>query len=209
MNKYRLFTPVKKFYLTYNWIFLFSYSFIIISAMTLKRIFPNERFPILEIIFSIFLVLIFGLFPFAWFSIREDIYKPLKGTLHTNFELTKENIIIETTSCPLSTIKNIDIYNFDIKGDLEQARRGDYNGLLSNGIGNLFKIYLTDGKIIDLNFQQDYEHQIIFAKELLFHYYKLKKISYRTLARVFDCTEDIDHERFQKKLPKIEVPLNT
>ena len=130
-----------------------------------------------------------------------NTYQPLKGSIEGYLELEMEKITIDKKEYSLDQINKIDIWNFDFIGDSNNyASRFNFNGLMSNGIENLFEMSLRDSTVLKIHFQQDYGNQIIHAKQELFNYYKQGKIDFSILARIFDCKNELEIDILKKTL---------
>ncbi|MBP4138529.1 hypothetical protein [Flavobacterium geliluteum] len=191
MIKYRIFTESKKFIFTNNVILCMVFVVTFLAYLVHKYIFGwiiiSERNFQFVFLLPICLALYFK-FILSWSQ-----YEPLKGTLNTYMELHEDCIIVEKDKYSVDEIKSINILNFDFKDDHNYAGKGNYNGILSNGIGNLLKINLINGKSIELNFQQDKENVLASAKKELVSYYKKGKISRQNFAEICGYEDsDID-----------------
>ncbi|GEP52736.1 hypothetical protein FNO01nite_34080 [Flavobacterium noncentrifugens] len=130
-----------------------------------------------------------------------NTYQPLKGSIEGYLELNMEKITLDKKEYSLDQINKIEIWNFDFVGDSNNyASRFNFNGLMSNGIENLFEMSLHDSTVLKIHFQQDYRNQIIHAKQELFNYYKQGKIDFSILARIFDCKNELDRGILKKTL---------
>lgn len=182
MHKYRIFTEKKGFVFTNNLIFCIVLGIVSFLYFLQKYFFNWFLIPERNFQFVFLVPLFLGLF-FLIFCQRVS-YEPLKGTLETYLELHKDYIVIEEKQYFLDEIVTLEILNYDYKGDLNYAGKGNLNGVLSNGIGNLFIINFINGKSTEVNFQQDKENEIIAAKRELVNYYKEGKISFKSFVKV-------------------------
>jgi hypothetical protein len=187
MSKYRIFTESKEFVFTNNVILFIVFGVIVFLYFLQKYIFNwiliSDRYFQFVFLIPLFLAIYFKLF-LSW-----NQYEPLEGTLDTYIELGEDCIVVGNDNFFLNEIKSIEILNFDFKGDHNYAGKGNYNGTLSNGIGNLFKINLITGKSIEVNFQQDNENEITSAKKELVSYYNNGKISRENFIKILGYKE--------------------
>ena len=187
MSKYRIFTESKEFVFTNNVVLCGVFGVIVFLYLLQEYIFSwfliSERNYQFLMLLPVCLALYYKLF-LSW-----QKYEPLEGTLNTYLELNENVIIIENAKYSLTEIKSIEILNFDFKGDRNYSGGGNYNGILSNGIGNLFKINLVEGKSIEVNFQQDNQNEIASAKKELVSYYTNGKISRENFLKIFGYNE--------------------
>lgn len=188
MSKYRIFTESKKFVITNNVVFYGVFGFILLLYLIHKYIF--NWFFISEINFGYLFILplLISLY-FLLFRVWTT-HEPLKGTLDTYLELYNDHVMINDQKYFLNDISSIEILNYDFVGEFNYAGRGNFNGQLSNGIGNLFRLNLNSGENIEVNFQQDKEHKIANDKNELVCYYKDEKISLKNFAKILGYKEN-------------------
>lgn len=187
MSKYRIFTESKEFVFTNNVILVIVLGVTVLLYLLQKYIFNwifiSERYFQFVFLIPVCLSIYFKVF-LSW-----NQYEPLEGTLETYIELYEDYIGIENDKYFLDNVKSIEILNFDFKGDYNYVGKGNYNGTLSNGIGNLFKINLINGRSLEINFQQDNQNEIASAKKELVNYYTNGKISKENFVKIFGYEE--------------------
>jgi reverse gyrase len=128
----------------------------------------------------------------------------LKGKIEDYIELGENEIIVAGEKYLLEDIKEMEIWNFDFKDDIDYKysydRRYNFNGLKSNGIENQFKIILKNKELVEINFQQDIINQITNSSNELKNYYFKGKLSFENLARIFRYTDNDSKDIFKKTL---------
>lgn len=204
--KFKIYKDINKFYITNNVIASIIFAaFVLIGIIydtlstdldttSVNSIITNWLF--ISVMIIVFLAPIF-----LKLHLNFNTYQPLKGSIEGYLELNMEKITVDKKEYSLDKINKIDIWNFDFVGDSNNyASRFNFNGLMSNGIENLFEMSLYDSTVLKIHFQQDYGNQIIHAKQELFNYYKHGKIDFSILARVFDCKNELDRDILKKTL---------
>jgi hypothetical protein len=89
-----------------------------------------------------------------------------------------DRIVINKKIFYLDQINTIDIFQFD-----------DYVGkmlkeVVSQGVGNVVRIHLSDGQILSSNFQQLHRYQIRDIRDQLIAYYKAGKFDFDNLTMI-------------------------
>ena len=189
MNKYLIYNENQKFILSSNVIagILFA---ILLSLGFLQSKISSNNFPIIKnILLGILIILIFGIlfFKLSVFFRKQLLRGELKGYL----EIGNEYITVAEIRYYLNEIENIEIWNYDFEDvlDLKKDNRLNFNGLLSNGVENQFKIKLVNQKVVDIRFKQDSTNQMSDSENELKDLYLLNKISLENVSRVLGYTE--------------------
>lgn len=109
---------------------------------------------------------------FSWFGTKERFVKDGDIIFYA------DRIIIGDKTFQLDQVNTIDIFQFD-----------DYVGkmlkdVVSQGIGNVVRIYLADGQILSSNFQQLHRYQIRDIRDQLIAYYKAGKFDFDNLTMI-------------------------
>lgn len=215
MRKYIIYNENDKFILTSNVIVGFSCAIVFALAFLQSKV-SNYDSPIIKnILFGILIVLVIGIL-----CLKLSVYfrkQPLRGELRGYLEIGNEYIIVADRRYDLDEIENIEIWNYDFEGDLDYKKndRLNFNGLLSNGIENQFKIKLLNQKVLDVRYKQDYANQMRDSENELKNFYLLNKISLENISRVLGNTQiqmildsgdnapDINlHQSVSKNVPK-------
>ncbi|MPT35587.1 MAG: hypothetical protein E2604_10995 [Flavobacterium sp.] len=193
--KYKVLRKTKKWYITPNTIFYGGSLICLTPTLICLALGFNESLwaliPMYVALILLFVSMIIGLFKF-------NKYKTLKGELTSSLEFLHDGIQIDDTFYALDKIKKISLENiYDYKGRVAFSR-GDFDGKYSNGVDNLLHLYLTDGTIIPIHFQQNTEDQIIQDKEHFIHYCNAGKLGYLTLLNLLKIS-DYDQIQYFKK----------
>jgi len=196
MNKFKIFTEVDKFYFTNN---VIHYS-ITLFGILLCSLFKEFNFPIGVKIFStiVILNLIYSLYLVLSATSR---YEPLKGKIENTIDFEEDRIVIANKPFLLNNIKKIEILCYDVKDQWNIiVSRGNFNGQISNGVGNSLKLLLIDGTSQEIYFQQDNSTQIINIENLLISYYKKDKLEFRNLTKILGYEDSDAIESFRKTI---------
>ncbi|WP_347066730.1 hypothetical protein [Flavobacterium sp. WV_118_3] len=193
--KYKVLRKTKKWYITPNTIFYGGSLICLTPTLICLALGFNESLwaliPMYVALILLFVSMIIGLFKF-------NKYKTLKGELTSSLEFLHDGIQIDDTFYALDKIKKISLENiYDYKGRVAFSR-GDFDGKYSNGVDNLLHLYLTDGTIIPIHFQQNTEDQIIQDKEHFIRYCNDGKLGYLTLLNLLKIS-DYDQIQYFKK----------
>jgi hypothetical protein len=185
MNSFKIFTPVKKFYVTNN---VIVYGLAIISFLpALFEIYILGHL-IQEVSnFSCFFGGVFGLLTFCTmlvFLIKHlQEYALMKGELKGNLVFNNDKIILNGTVIRLSEIENVSIPRFnDYLGKPEYRNKLDLDGVLSNGIDNKVEFLFKNGRKSKCYFQLTERYQIRDIREQLIAYYKAGKFDFDNLT---------------------------
>ena len=204
--KFKIYKDINKFYFTNNVIASLIFAAFVLIGIIYHTLSPNLDTKLVNSIITnwlfISVMIIVFLAPiFLKLHLNLNTYQPLKGSIEGYLELNIEKITVDKKEYSLDQINKIEIWNFDFVGDSNNyASRFNFNGLMSNGIENLFEMYLHDSTVLKIHFQQDYGNQIIHAKQELFNYYKQGKIDFSTLARILDCKNELDRDILKRTL---------
>lgn len=203
MKKYLIYRETNKIHITNNFI-AYSLILLIFILAFIKGYIIKENYKILgNIIVGICFTICIGIVFFKIFFLH-IFYKPLKGKIEDYIELGENEIIVAGEKYLLEDIKEMEIWNFDFKDDIDYKysydRRYNFNGLKSNGIENQFKIILKNKELVEINFQQDIINQITNSSNELKNYYFKGKLSFENLARIFRYTDNDSKDIFKKTL---------
>lgn len=216
MRKYLIYNENDKFILTSNVIVAFSFAILFAVGFLQSKV-SNSDSPIIKnILLGILIVLVIGIL-----FLKLSVYfrrQPLRGELRGYLEIGNEYIIVAGKKYNLDEIENIEIWNYDFEGDLDFKKndRLNFNGLLSNGIENQFKIKLLNQKVLDVRYKQDNTNQMRNSENELKNFFLLNKISLENISRVLgnsqvqmilDSGDNVpeikSHESVSKNVPKL------
>lgn len=189
MRKYLIYNENDKFILTSNVIVAFSFAIVFAVGFLQSKV-SNSDYPIIKnILLGILIVLVIAIL-----FLKLGVYfrrQPLRGELRGYLEIGNEYIIVADRRYYLNEIENIEIWNYDFEGDLDLKKndRLNFNGLLSNGIENQFKVKLLNQKVLDVRYKQDYANQMRDSENELKNFYLLNKISLENISRVLGNSE--------------------
>lgn len=215
MRKYLIYNENDKFTFTSNVIVAFSFAIVFAVGFLQSKV-SNSDSPIIKnILLGILIVLVIGIL-----FLKLSVYfrrQPLRGELRGYLEIGNEYIIVADRRYYLNEIENIEIWNYDFEGDLDlkKSDRLNFNGLISNGIENQFKVKLLNQKVLDVRYKQDYANQMRDSENELKNFYLLNKISLENISRVLgnsevqmiinsgdNAPEIKPHESVSKNVPK-------
>ncbi len=180
--QFKIFKRTNEFYWSNNKV-IYSILFICLGLLYLKNdvleiernLFDNIIFGILMITFCCAIIL-----KFIGFTKTE----PLGGNFIGNLIFHMDSIQINDEIFPLETIRNIEISNNDYLGKLVGISKGNFNGALSNGTNNTFKMKLYSREVKIFNFEICDLLDFIDVKQELINYYLNGKLEFENLANL-------------------------
>ncbi|WP_140486841.1 hypothetical protein [Flavobacterium sp. GSA192] len=168
------------------------------SSLYLKKSFGFENNFIDDFLFySIILVLVYGVI-IKFYGLVS--YEALKGKLEGQLVLEMDRISIENQIYNLDDIQKIEIFNSDYDGQFKYTSRGSFEANLSQGIGNIILIKLTNNEVKDCRFRQVYSDEMYAAKKELVNYHKNGKIHFLHLIDILKITDYDEIQQFKKEI---------
>lgn len=193
---YKVLRKTKKIYITPNTIF-YGGSVICLTPVVISLALGFDDSLWMHALLYVQLLVFFTSIIIGIFKFNK--YKTLKGELTSSLEFLHDGIQIDDTFYALDKIKKISLENtYDYKGRVAFSR-GDFDGKYSNGVDNLLHLYLTDGTIIPIHFQQNTENQIIQDKEHFIRYCNDGKLGYLSLLDLLKITDYNQIQLFKKE----------
>lgn len=168
------------------------------SLLYLKNSFGFEKNFIDDFLFySIILVLVYGVI-IKFYGLVS--YETLKGKLEGQLVLEMDRISIENQIYNLDDIQKIEIFNSDYDGQFKYTSKGSFEANLSQGIGNIILIKLTNNEVKDCRFRQVYSDDMCAAKKELVNYHKNGKIHFLHLIDILKITDYDEIQQFKKEI---------
>lgn len=127
--------------------------------------------------------------------------KALSGKLEGNIIFEENRILIHHKVFLLSDIEKINFPCFnDYEGRKEEFTNSNYNGGISQGVGNKVVLFLNDGKEIIIQFQLERRYQIREMRPELVHYHNEGKLHFLHLIDVLGIEDYNAIQIFKKSL---------
>lgn len=194
--KYKVLRKTKKWYITPNTIF-YGGSAIFLTPVLISLALGFDDSPWLEILLYIQLMLFFVSIIIGLFKLNK--YRTLKGELSSALEFRPDGIQLDDTFYTLDEITKIKLEGtYDYKGRSTYSK-GEFDGILSNGVANLLVLKLNDGRIMSIHFQQSRQDEILQERENLIRYCNAGKLGLLTLLDVLGITDYDEIQRFKKE----------
>lgn len=116
-------------------------------------------------------------------------YERLNGFINGDLIFSKDYILVEKTKYNIIDVSKIEINNLDIRGKWTNMLL-DFEPKKSNGVKNFIRLYLKNGKIIEVYFLQTKTQNVKTCKEEFISYYDQNKISWNNLSWVIDLKKE-------------------
>lgn len=202
MSSFRVFKPLKGFFLTNNMVVsslgIISILLFIVEKHVLGR---SINLSIVAIAAAFFMFTAFALsIIFGAMSIFK--YKPFRGKLLELMYFYNDKIVYKDEVYIINNLKSIDVYANDYSGRLDSGR--DFNWKISNGTGNAIVLITENRKKIIYNFQILNEGDIFKIKDQLIHYHLAGKISWLHLIDILCINDYDDIQEFKKVVANIK-----
>lgn len=198
-NTFKIYTPVKKVYISNDLIVYLLIGFGVLSATSfaISNLIGRNLSLIIGMVFLICLILSFlvcvGLAIRAVFK-----YQPLYGVLSGQVIFENDSISVDNRVYELDDISKINFAIIDHK-DLYIGRRGGLDGRKSQGVGNTFS-FMVDNKQLTYQFQLLYKGQIKEIKDQLISYHIAGKLHFLHLIELLGITKYEDIQEFKQQL---------
>ena len=192
--KFEIFEIGKKSYLNENFVVysLFSIAFIgvLISALTDSKSF--ETYFQMIIYFNLILIIYFKV-------TQRSRYERLNEKLLGSIIFQDNQILVLNTVINLTEISKIDFTFINFSGKHNINLRWDLSPALSQGIDNIVKIVLLNGKTFRFNLKLNYENHEKVLKDILIEYMNNDKISVLRVTDILGIKNYNEIQDFKKK----------